>query len=105
MEVTSKVFKALRILCSLSRMAGAIHAAPFAGAAAGAGALAAETELAEDTVQNEGDTRHVAAVLKQRQHEKQHQHLGHEAQHRADACRIEHVISDKSFKAIQNHMK
>ena len=23
----------------------------------------------------------------------------------ADACRIEHVISDKSFKAIQNHMK
>ena len=23
----------------------------------------------------------------------------------ADACRIEHVISDKSFKAIQNHIK
>ena len=47
-------------------------------------ALAGEAELAEDPVHDEGDTGHVADVLQNGQHQKQHQHLGHEAQHRAD---------------------
>ena len=47
--------------------------------------LTGQAELAEDTVQNEGDTGHVAAGLQEGQHQEQHQHLGHEAQHRANA--------------------
>ncbi|CAN4070982.1 Trypsin-like peptidase domain-containing protein, partial [Dysosmobacter welbionis] len=47
-------------------------------------ALAGEAELPEDPVHDEGDSRHVADVLQNGQHQEQHQHLGHEAQHRAD---------------------
>ena len=41
-------------------------------------------KLAEDTVHDEGDTGHVADVLQNGQHEEQNQHLGNEAQDRAD---------------------
>ncbi len=47
--------------------------------------LTGKAELTEDTVQYEGDTGHVAAGLQESQHQEQHQHLGHEAQHRTDA--------------------
>ncbi len=46
--------------------------------------LTGQAELAEDTVQDEGDTGHVAAGLQEGQHEEQNQHLGNEAQHGAD---------------------
>ena len=46
--------------------------------------LAGQAELAEDTVQNEGDTGHVAAGLQERQQQEQHEHLRHEAENRAD---------------------
>ena len=46
--------------------------------------LTGQAELAENTIQHEGDTGHVAAGLQEGQHQEQHQHLGHEAQHRAD---------------------
>ena len=48
-------------------------------------ALAGEAEAAEDPVHDEGDTGHVAAVLQETEHQEQHEHLGHEAEHRADA--------------------
>ena len=48
-------------------------------------ALTGQAELAENTIQHEGDTRHIAARLQKCQQQEQHQHLGHEAQHRADA--------------------
>ena len=47
-------------------------------------ALAGEAELAEHTVKNEGDTRHVAAGLEEGEHEEQDEHLGNEAEDRAD---------------------
>ena len=46
--------------------------------------LARKTELAEDTVHDECNTRHVAAVLEDREEEEQDEHLRNEAQHRAD---------------------
>ena len=49
-------------------------------------ALAGQAELAEDTVHDERDARHVADVFEDCQHEKQNQHLRHEAEHRADAA-------------------
>ena len=48
-------------------------------------ALAGEAELPEDPVHNEGNPGHVADVLQNGQHQEEHQHLGHEAQHRAHA--------------------
>ena len=48
-------------------------------------ALAAQAELAEDTVHDERHAGHVAHILQDGQHQEQHQHLGHEAQHRAHA--------------------
>ena len=48
-------------------------------------ALAGEAELPENPVHDEGDSGHVAHVLQNGQHEEQHQHLGHKAQHRAHA--------------------
>ena len=46
--------------------------------------LTGQAELAEDTVQNEGDTGHIAAGLQESQHQEQHQHLGNKAQNGAD---------------------
>ena len=46
-------------------------------------ALARKPELAENAVHDEGDSGHIAAVLQDGQQQEQHQHLGHEAQHRA----------------------
>ena len=48
-------------------------------------ALAGEAKAAEDTVHDESDTGHVAHVLQDSQQKEQHQHLRHEAQHRAHA--------------------
>ena len=47
--------------------------------------LAGQAELAEDTVQDEGDTSHVAAGLQEGQQQEQNQHLRHEAQDSAHA--------------------
>ena len=47
-------------------------------------ALAGQAELAEDTVEDECDTGHVAAGFQEGQQQEQHQHLRHEAQNRAD---------------------
>ena len=47
--------------------------------------LTGQTELTEDTVQNEGDTGHVAAGFQEGQQQEQHQHLRHKAQHGANA--------------------
>ena len=44
-----------------------------------------KTEPTEDTVEHERDTRHVAACFKERKHQEQNEHLGHEAEHGADA--------------------
>ena len=46
--------------------------------------LTGQAELAEDTVEHEGDTGHVAAGLEEGEHQEQHEHLRHEAEHRAD---------------------
>ena len=46
--------------------------------------LAGQAELAEDTVENEGDTGHVAAGFEEGQHQEQNEHLRHEAEDRAD---------------------
>ena len=46
--------------------------------------LARKTELTEDTVHDERNTRHVAAVLKDSEEEEQDEHLRNEAQNRAD---------------------
>ncbi len=48
--------------------------------------LAGEAEPSEDTVHDERDTRHVAAALKECQEEEQDEHLGNEAQDRADTA-------------------
>jgi len=48
-------------------------------------ALAGETEAAEHAVEHEGDARHVAARLHEREQEEQHEHLRHKAEHRAHA--------------------
>ena len=47
-------------------------------------ALTGQAELTEDTVHDEGDTGHIADVLQDGQQEEQDQHLGNEAQDRAD---------------------
>ena len=47
-------------------------------------AFTGQAELAEDTVHDEGDTGHIAHILQNGQQEEQHQHLGNEAQNRAD---------------------
>ena len=44
-------------------------------------ALTGQSEVTEHTVHNEGDTYHVAAVLKDRQEQEQDCHLRHEAKH------------------------
>ena len=59
-------------------------------------ALAGETELAEDTVHDEGDTRHVATVLKDAEHQEEDEHLGHEAEDRADAG--EDTVGDQTHQ-------
>ena len=48
--------------------------------------LAGQAEAAEDAVHDEGDAGHIAAVLQDAQHEEEHQHLGHKAQHGAHAA-------------------
>ena len=47
-------------------------------------ALTGQAELTEDTVHDEGHTGHVADVLQNGQQEEQDEHLGNEAQNRAD---------------------
>ena len=49
-------------------------------------ALAGEAEAAEDAVHDERDARHIAAILQDAQQQEQHEHLRHEAEHRADAA-------------------
>ena len=61
--------------------------------------LAGQAELAEDAVQHEGDTGHVAAGLQEGQQEEQHQHLGHEAQHRADAGHD--AVQDQALEPVR----
>ncbi|MEI3405988.1 MAG: hypothetical protein V8Q79_05250 [Christensenellales bacterium] len=48
--------------------------------------LTGQTEAAEDTVHDERDTRHIAAVLQNAQHEEQDEHLRNKAKNRADAA-------------------
>ena len=48
--------------------------------------LTGQAELAEDTVHDERDARHVTDVFEDCQHEEQNQHLRNEAKHRADAA-------------------
>ena len=47
--------------------------------------FARETEAPEDPVEHEGDTRHIAARLKDREKQEENEHLRDEAEHRADA--------------------
>ena len=49
-------------------------------------ALAGEAEAAEDAIHDERDARHIAAILQNAQQQEQHEHLRHEAEHRADAA-------------------
>ena len=62
-------------------------------------ALAGKTELAEDTVEYKGDTRHIAAGLKEGQHQKQHQHLRHKAEHRAHTG--DNTVKDKPAQPVR----
>ena len=48
--------------------------------------FAGQAQLAENTVHDERDARHVTDVFEDCQHEKQYQHLRNEAKHRADAA-------------------
>ena len=61
-------------------------------------ALARQAELSENTVHNEGDTRHVADVFQNGQEEEQHQHLRYKTQHRADAA--DDTVSDQAYQPI-----
>ena len=47
--------------------------------------LTGKTELSEYTVEHERNTRHVTASLEERQEDEQYQHLGNEAEYRANA--------------------
>ena len=46
-------------------------------------ALTGETETAEETIHDEGNTGHIAHILQNGQQEEQYQHLRHKAQHRS----------------------
>ena len=48
--------------------------------------LARQAKTPEDTIHDKSNTRHIAAVLKQGEHQEQHEHLGDEANHRANAA-------------------
>ena len=60
--------------------------------------LAGQAELAEDTVQNEGDTGHVAAGLEEGEHQEQNEHLGNEAEHRADTG--DDTVEDQAVEPV-----
>ena len=60
--------------------------------------LAGQAELAEDTVEHEGDTGHVAAGLEEGQHQKQDKHLRHEAEHRADTG--DDTVEDQAVEPV-----
>ena len=45
-----------------------------------------KAELAEDTVHDKCDTRHISDILKDRQQQEQYQHLRDKPQHGSDAC-------------------
>ena len=49
-------------------------------------AFAGQPELTEDPVHNKSHARHIADVLQNGEHQKQHEHLRHEAQNRAHAA-------------------
>ena len=48
--------------------------------------LTGETEATEDSIQDEGDTRHVSTALEEGEEEEQDEHLWQEAEHRTDTC-------------------
>ena len=48
--------------------------------------LTGETEATEDSIQDEGDTRHVSTALEEGEEEEQDEHLRQEAEHRTDTC-------------------
>ena len=60
--------------------------------------LTGKAELAEDTVENEGDTGHVAAGLEEGEHQEQNQHLRHEAEHRADTG--DDTVEDQAVEPV-----
>ena len=62
--------------------------------------LAGQAELTEHTVQNEGDTGHVAAGLQEGQHQKQNQHLRDEAKHSANAGHD--AVQDQAGQPVSN---
>ena len=63
-------------------------------------ALAGQTEAAEDTVHDEGDTGHVADVLQDGQQEEQNEHLGNEAQNSADTG--DDAVHDQAVQPASN---
>ena len=62
--------------------------------------LAGQAELAEDTVHDERDARHVAAVLQDGQEDEQHENLRHEAQNRADTG--DDAVHDQAVQPVGN---
>ena len=62
-------------------------------------ALAGQTEAAEDTVHDEGDTGHVD-ILEDGQQEEQNEHLGNEAQNRADTG--DDAVHDQAVQPASN---
>ena len=63
--------------------------------------LTGQAELAENTVHDKRDTRHIAAGFQKRQQQEQHQHLRHKAQHRAHARRRCRPRSDPCSQSAQ----
>ena len=60
--------------------------------------LTGKAELAEDTVEHEGDTGHVAAGLEEGEHQEQDEHLRHEAEHRADTG--DDTVEDQAVEPV-----
>ena len=60
--------------------------------------LTGQAELAEDTVEHEGDTGHVAAGLEEGEHQEQDQHLRHEAEHCADTG--DDTVEDQAVEPV-----
>ena len=63
-------------------------------------ALAGQTELAEDTVHDESNTGHVTNVFQDGKQEEQNQHLGNEAQNRADTG--DDAVHDQAVQPVSN---
>ena len=62
--------------------------------------FAGKAEFPENTVQNEGDSGHIAARLEEGQHEEEDQHLWNKSKHRADAG--DNAVQDQTLENTGN---